>query len=339
MRDYWGDTMLERFQPDPVGLPTIYASRPMRDIRISVFNPGGTTLQTIYAGRTGAATKANPFTTGDDGYADFWGESGGYDIKIEDTQAPARIATKIIGWNAINGEDAGIPPSQLAPGISQAQLDAAITAALWKPGDIKMQGGASVPSGWLQCDGSAVNRMTYSALYAALGGASSPWGQGDGATTFNLPDLRGRAPHGAGAAAGDPTATNHALGTVFGAEKHKLLKAEGSVPSHGHADTITVTGSSAVINTGTESADHTHSVPQHFTASGAVAGQAGGLNVPRWDFQGTAGSGGRSAAHSHSVPAHTHPISGGVTDHAGADAVNTHNNLSPGTSVTMIIKV
>lgn len=46
----------------------------------------------------------------------------------------------------------------------------------------------TAPTGWLECDGSAVSRTTYAALFAALGTA---WGVGDGSTTFNLPDLRG----------------------------------------------------------------------------------------------------------------------------------------------------
>ena len=49
--------------------------------------------------------------------------------------------------------------------------------------------GATAPSGWLLCDGRAVSRTTYSALFAAIGTA---WGVGDGSTTFNLPDMRGR---------------------------------------------------------------------------------------------------------------------------------------------------
>ena len=44
------------------------------------------------------------------------------------------------------------------------------------------------PDGWLLCDGSAVSRSNYSNLYNAIGVC---WGIGDGATTFNLPDLRG----------------------------------------------------------------------------------------------------------------------------------------------------
>lgn len=46
----------------------------------------------------------------------------------------------------------------------------------------------NIPAGWLLCDGSEVNRSTYSNLYNAIGVC---WGTGDNATTFNLPDMRG----------------------------------------------------------------------------------------------------------------------------------------------------
>jgi microcystin-dependent protein len=49
--------------------------------------------------------------------------------------------------------------------------------------------GSSIPNGWLYCDGAAISRTTYAALFAAI---STTWGVGDGATTFNLPDMRGR---------------------------------------------------------------------------------------------------------------------------------------------------
>ena len=257
MRDYWGDTMLERFQPDPVGLPTIWATRPLRDIRISVFNPGTTTLQTIYSSRDWSTTKGNPFTTGDDGYAEFYAAAGGYDIKIEDTQGPARITTKTIGWNAVNGEPGGIPPTQLANGILKTQLEALVQSLLWNTGDIKVIGGAAVPSGWLACDGQAVNRATYNALYTALGGATSPWGQGDGATTFNVPDLKGRALAHAGAPTGDATGSSHVLGARYGAEKHKLLSAESGVVAHPH----TISGLSPTPR------DHTATVARQATAT------------------------------------------------------------------------
>jgi hypothetical protein len=50
-------------------------------------------------------------------------------------------------------------------------------------------GTASVPSGFLACDGSAVSRTTYSALFAVVG---TTYGVGDGSTTFNVPNLAGR---------------------------------------------------------------------------------------------------------------------------------------------------
>lgn len=62
-------------------------------------------------------------------------------------------------------------------------------------GMVAPYGGSSAPSGWLLCDGSAVSRTTYAALFAIT---STTYGIGDNSTTFNLPDLRSRLPLGAG---------------------------------------------------------------------------------------------------------------------------------------------
>jgi microcystin-dependent protein len=56
-------------------------------------------------------------------------------------------------------------------------------------GSLIAYGGAAAPSGWLLCDGSAVSRSTYASLFTAV---STIFGVGDGSSTFNLPDLRGR---------------------------------------------------------------------------------------------------------------------------------------------------
>lgn len=56
-------------------------------------------------------------------------------------------------------------------------------------GTILPYGGVTPPSGWLFCDGSAVSRSIYSALFSSI---ATSWGYGDNSTTFNLPDLRGR---------------------------------------------------------------------------------------------------------------------------------------------------
>ena len=54
---------------------------------------------------------------------------------------------------------------------------------------MKWIAGATVPTGWLRCNGAAINREAYPELFAAIG---TTYGAGDGATTFNLPDSRGR---------------------------------------------------------------------------------------------------------------------------------------------------
>lgn len=66
------------------------------------------------------------------------------------------------------------------------------------PGTILNYGGTSVPAGYLICDGSAVSRTTYASLFASIGTA---FGIGNGTTTFNLPDLRGRFVRGVDASA------------------------------------------------------------------------------------------------------------------------------------------
>lgn len=67
---------------------------------------------------------------------------------------------------------------------------ATLQAAIGVPAGGYIPFGASVaPSGWLNCDGSAVSRTTYAALFAAI---STSYGVGDGSTTFNVPDMRGR---------------------------------------------------------------------------------------------------------------------------------------------------
>ncbi|MBR2008287.1 MAG: tail fiber protein [Alistipes sp.] len=75
---------------------------------------------------------------------------------------------------------------------SKAQVDAMIAnaVALAEPtGSIKPFAGTTIPDGYLLCDGSAVSRTTYAALFAVIG---TTYGTGDGSTTFNLPDCRNR---------------------------------------------------------------------------------------------------------------------------------------------------
>lgn len=92
------------------------------------------------------------------------------------------------------------------------------------PGLMFDYGGTSAPSGFLNCDGTAVSRSTYSGLFAAIG---TTWGTGDGSTTFNLPDFRRAVAVGSG---GSGTGTlGNAVGNTGGEETHTLTVSE--VPS------------------------------------------------------------------------------------------------------------
>ena len=88
----------------------------------------------------------------------------------------------------------------------------------------------SPPAGYLYCDGSAVSRSTYSVLFTAIG---TTYGAGNGTTTFNIPDLRARAPVGqapSGLGGGRNAAV--ALGSTGGEQTHSLVESE--MPSHQH---------------------------------------------------------------------------------------------------------
>lgn len=95
-------------------------------------------------------------------------------------------------------------------------------------GEIRLWSGSSLPTGFLWPDGSAVSRSTYFRLFNVIG---EVYGAGDGSTTFNLPDLRGRVPFGSdnlgGSTAGRifDTMGGGTLGGVGGAEHTTLITA------------------------------------------------------------------------------------------------------------------
>ena len=91
-------------------------------------------------------------------------------------------------------------------------------------GEIKALAGATIPAGWLVCDGRAINRIDFSALFAAIG---VTWGSGDGSTTFNIPDLRGRTAIGAGKGATGGSVTSDDV-TAAQVSEHKLGSYDGS---------------------------------------------------------------------------------------------------------------
>lgn len=119
-------------------------------------------------------------------------------------------------------------------------------------GSVLAYAGSAAPTGWLLAYGQAVSRATYAALFAVLG---TTYGAGDGSTTFNLPDLRGRAVAGkdnmGGTSADRLTGLSGGvdgdiLGAAGGLETHTLTIAQMPAHTHSLSGAITETGSNRV---------------------------------------------------------------------------------------------
>ncbi|WP_281632760.1 phage tail protein [Flavobacterium luteolum] len=103
-------------------------------------------------------------------------------------------------------------------------------------GEIRLFAGTYAPNGWAFCDGSTLPISQYTALYSIIG---TSYG-GDGKTTFNLPDLRGRVPIGAGQS---NSGSLYVVGQTGGREQITILPNE--MPYHTHSASITVSNENA----------------------------------------------------------------------------------------------
>lgn len=142
-------------------------------------------------------------------------------------------------------------------------------------GSVMPYAGSSAPTDWLLCSGAAVSRTTYAALFAIIG---TTYGAGDGSTTFNLPDMRGRLAAGVdnmgGTAANRITSggsgiTGTTLGAAGGAETVTLATTD--IPSHNHTLSRTITAS-----TGAGSGSNSNSISGTSAASTLSINNTGG---------------------------------------------------------------
>jgi len=167
--------------------------------------------------------------------------------------------------------------------ISDAEITGERTWARehW-PGEIKPSVLSAAPAGWLLCDGSAVSRDTYADLFDAIG---TTFGAGDGSTTFNLPDMRGRAFAGldnmGGSSANVVTDTSaDTLGGVMGEETHTLTEAE--MPAHGHKlpqESSGTSGAYYVVNNAAISLDNSTGIEDWQITTLSAGGDAAHNNM------------------------------------------------------------
>lgn len=196
-------------------------------------------------------------------------------------------------------------------------------------GSIIISTSSVIPTGYLVCDGSAVDRSQYADLFAVIG---TTYGPGDGLSTFNLPNLSGKVAVG-------PT-SGLVLGSTGGEATHVLQSSEivahaHDVPSHTHTSSIVA-----------KTPELSHTITQPMYRYNVLNG---GLNANNLSNQFNAYTSTTSAAMSRStnlsVAAHNAAdctMSGGIADCAAFDteSVGTstgHDNMMPYLTLTYLI--
>jgi len=225
----------------------------------------------------------------------------------DDAVGAAAVADNSIGASAINISGNGASGQAV---VSDGDGSFSYQSNIVPSGALMPYAGASAPTGFLLCDGSAVSRSTYATLFAALDNGNI-YGAGDGSSTFNLPDLRGRVVAGqddmGGSSADNLTnqsggLNGDTLGATGGSETQALTEANLAAHTHTFSDTDA----------------HTVSIPRAFIFGAAN----NSVNVD--------GSGVRSDSGSITVS-----ISG-TTSSTGSGSA--HNNVQPTIVLNYIIK-
>lgn len=194
-------------------------------------------------------------------------------------------------------------------------------------GSIIAFAGSVIPNNFLECNGAAISRTTYPILFSVIG---TTYGSGDGSTTFNLPNLSGKAALG--------SSQTHAVGSTGGSAGHSLLETETpvhthTIPQHTHENTIKARVSSM---------SHTVTQPvfQYTRANGSTDGYSGSTTYSGNDIDTmTLYKGLEVADH----PATACTVTGGITDCPAFDTESAgsgiaHNNMMPYMAIKYLIQ-
>lgn len=193
------------------------------------------------------------------------------------------------------------------------------TSSLVSVADYKWSARTADFDGWLLCDGRAIYRNAYASLFAIIG---TSFGAGDGSTTFNIPDCRGRV--------GGALSSSRPLGQMVGEETHVLSVSE--MPTHDHTGTVSTVGNHTHSASTGNAGGHTHTFQDAYFAEnppgGNVLGSSGGTDYDN-GYVYRNGVTDAVGDHTHSVSvasagSHSHSVTIANMGNGAA-----HNNLQP----------
>ena len=254
------------------------------------------------AGSGAAVTEIKPSTADASVLTATLADSAVTTAKIaDDAVTAAKIADDAVGADAVADNSIGAAAINISGNgtsgqavVSDGDGSFSYESNIVPSGALMPFAGASAPTGFLLCHGQAVSRTTYATLFSAI---STTYGTGDGSSTFNLPDLRGRVIAGqddmGGASANRLTnqtggLNGDTLGAAGGSETHTLTTAQLASHTHSFSDTDSITAMTFLSD--------------GLGVNRGGSGQSSSSNSISVSISGTTGSAGSGSAHNNVQP-------------------------------------
>lgn len=209
-----------------------------------------------------------------------------------------------------------IPPTQPRHAVDVGYVQQFLAYATGMPiGAVFPFSGSVVPAGYLLCDGQAVSRTVYADLFATIG---TIYGSGDGATTFNVPDMRDQFVRGKS----DSRQIGSTQASAFGAHIHPVsdpghahtqLAHDHTLTTSAHGHGITDPGHNHAVNAGSVEGGSNWTLQSSVGISGPVSTSS---NVTGISVQAAGGLSGTTDSKQPSIIANTTGVAVGATGEA-----------------------